>query len=222
MYQPNFFLDLSKPIYLSAQRCGETIWGSYADGMKSCSKCKEMKELGSFPNHKKAKDGKGSWCKPCVSKNTQTYISKGRELHHEKMKRWRENNPQYSTQWVELNQGYYTTYYHEKIKGNTLKMLKKSIRGLIGDSFKRGANGMFRKDLSTENILGCSIEYFTQHLQSQFTEGMTIKNHGKWHIDHIKPISLAKTENEVYLLCHYTNFQPLWALDNLRKSNKYN
>jgi hypothetical protein len=49
-----------------------------------------------------------------------------------------------------------------------------------------------------------------------------MENHGKWHIDHIIPISLAKTEDEVYLLCHYTNFQPLWARDNLVKKNKLN
>ena len=46
-------------------------------------------------------------------------------------------------------------------------------------------------------------------------------NHGEWHMDHIKPISLAKTENEILELNHYTNFQPLWANENLSKSNKY-
>ena len=44
---------------------------------------------------------------------------------------------------------------------------------------------------------------------------------GDIHIDHIKPISLAKTEEEVYLLNHYTNLQPLWAEENIKKSNKY-
>lgn len=46
-------------------------------------------------------------------------------------------------------------------------------------------------------------------------------NHGKWHMDHIKPVSLAKTENEIIELNRYTNFQPLWAKDNLSKGNKY-
>ncbi len=50
---------------------------------------------------------------------------------------------------------------------------------------------------------------------------MTLSNHGKWHLDHIIPISYAKSKEEVYILNHYTNFQPLWAIDNLSKGNKY-
>ena len=49
---------------------------------------------------------------------------------------------------------------------------------------------------------------------------MTWENQGEWHFDHIIPISSAQTEEEVIKLNHYTNFQPLWAEDNLRKSNK--
>jgi hypothetical protein len=50
---------------------------------------------------------------------------------------------------------------------------------------------------------------------------MTLENHGLWHIDHIKPIALATTEEEVIKLNHYTNLQPLWAKDNLKKGAKY-
>jgi hypothetical protein len=49
---------------------------------------------------------------------------------------------------------------------------------------------------------------------------MTWDNYGKWHMDHIYPLSLAKTTEEIEKLCHYTNLQPLWAVDNIRKGNK--
>lgn len=48
---------------------------------------------------------------------------------------------------------------------------------------------------------------------------MTWDNYGKWHIDHIVPLVSAKTEEEMYKLCHYTNLQPLWALDNIKKGD---
>jgi hypothetical protein len=71
-------------------------------------------------------------------------------------------------------------------------------------------------------LLGCSPAHLKAHLEAKFTEGMTWMNYGKWHIDHVKPLASAKTESEVYPLCHYTNLQPLWAEDNLRKGDAQN
>jgi hypothetical protein len=78
----------------------------------------------------------------------------------------------------------------------------------------------YTKKSKTNEILGCSFKEFKQHLELQFTEGMTWNNAGKWHLDHIYPVSLSKDENELIKLNHYTNFQPLWAEDNIRKGNK--
>jgi hypothetical protein len=50
---------------------------------------------------------------------------------------------------------------------------------------------------------------------------MSWNNQGSWHIDHIVPLSSAQTEEEIYKLCHFTNLQPLWAEDNLRKGDKF-
>jgi hypothetical protein len=58
------------------------------------------------------------------------------------------------------------------------------------------------------------------HLESKFVDGMSWDNRSRWHIDHIMPLASAKTEEELVALCHYTNLQPLWAAENLRKSDK--
>ena len=50
---------------------------------------------------------------------------------------------------------------------------------------------------------------------------MSWENYGEWHLDHKTPISWAKTEEEIYELNHYTNFQPLWEFDNLSKGNRW-
>ena len=76
-----------------------------------------------------------------------------------------------------------------------------------------------KKD-KTFDIVGCSPEFLKEHLEKQFISGMTWDNRSEWHIDHIIPLSSAKTEDELYKLCYYENLQPLWAEDNLKKSNK--
>jgi len=76
------------------------------------------------------------------------------------------------------------------------------------------------KKNKTFDIVGCSPEFLKEHLENKFTDGMSWGNRSKWHIDHIVPLSSAKNEEELYKLCHYTNLQPLWAEDNLKKSNK--
>ena len=68
--------------------------------------------------------------------------------------------------------------------------------------------------------MGCSFEFLKIHLESKFQKGMAWINYGKWHVDHIIPLSSATTVESISKLCHFTNLQPLWAFDNLSKNGK--
>jgi hypothetical protein len=77
------------------------------------------------------------------------------------------------------------------------------------------------KKNKTFEVIGCTPKELKEHLENQFTDGMSWDKMGKEiHIDHIIPLSSAKTEEEIYKLCHYKNLQPLWAIDNMKKGDK--
>jgi hypothetical protein len=79
------------------------------------------------------------------------------------------------------------------------------------------------KSGSMIDLLGCSIDEFREYLEAQFEVGMTWDNHGEWHVDHRRPCNSFDLLSEVeQRMCfHYTNLQPMWALENLSKSDKY-
>jgi hypothetical protein len=115
-------------------------------------------------------------------------------------------------------------YINDRILKDPLFKLKRNIRTLIYVSFK---NKFTKRAKRTNDILGCSFEDFKLNIELKFKDGMNWDNHGKsnterkWQLDHIIPISSAKTEEEVYKLNHYTNFQPLWESDNRTKGKRF-
>ena len=141
------------------------------------------------------------------------YREKNKEHIKEYMKKYRkENKNKISKQRNKYNQ--------KRKKEDTLFYFKIKTRQMLLNSFKRRKN---KKPQHTEQILGCTIENFIKHLLQTFKD-----NYGyEWdevesvHIDHIKPLKLATTEEDVIELCHYTNLQLLKAKDNLQKSCKY-
>lgn len=87
----------------------------------------------------------------------------------------------------------------------------------------------FCKDSHFKDYIGYTLPELKLHIENQFKEGMYWNNHGKWdaavkrwQIDHIIPLDSAKTPEELYKLCHYTNLQPLWAAENFQKGKKIN
>ncbi len=95
------------------------------------------------------------------------------------------------------------------------------LRSSIGTTIKRYTGR--QKAHKTTELIGCSIEFFRGWIESKFQQGMTWDNHGKltWHIDHKIPCAEFDLRDPAQQkqCFHYTNLQPLWALDNLRKSD---
>ena len=93
----------------------------------------------------------------------------------------------------------------------------------------RSATKRFVKTKSGNSfdLIGCTPEQLIKYLESKFQPGMSWRNHGKygWHIDHIRPlasfINIAEDPEVQSKAFHFTNLQPLWAKDNLRKHAKY-
>lgn len=104
--------------------------------------------------------------------------------------------------------------YHSNSNYKTTKLLRCRLRDILRDSQKTG---------SAIKDLGCSVNELKIHLEKQFQSGMTWENQGTWHIDHIIPLSKFDLNDREQFLkaCHYSNLQPLWATDNIKKSNKY-
>lgn len=121
----------------------------------------------------------------------------------------------YNKQYKLDNKNYYKEYKTD-VNFRLSSILRTRLRIALKNNAKSG---------SAVSDLGCSVQYLRDYLESKFEKGMTWKNHGLhgWHIDHVVPLSKfdLTNRNELLEACNYKNMQPLWAKDNLLKSNNY-
>jgi hypothetical protein len=97
------------------------------------------------------------------------------------------------------------------------RLMTSRIRGRFNTLLKsRG----IRKTRGTFASLGYTAQQVWIHIESKFLPGMTLENRSAWHLDHIIPLSSAKTEAEIIRLFALSNLQPLWAKDNISKGNR--
>lgn len=133
---------------------------------------------------------------------------KNKEIIAKKDKEYRANNRE------EINR----KRREREVKDLSYKIARR-LRTRLYVSVKGGyVNGSAIRDL------GCTIDCFKQYIANKFQNGMSWDNWGQktWHLDHIIPLKKFDLNNpeQVKKACHYTNYQPLWALDNLIKGAK--
>jgi len=224
---------------------------------KICSKCHKEKELSEFHKDKKTFDGLRIYCKDCVrlykseydknhaQKRHQTYLDnkdnvlkQSREWRKTHKEQHKNTNKKYFENHQEEIKKYRKDYYQENkerinksriiFKNNNINAkIAANLRTRIGRALK-----CLNKSDKTLNILGCTVEQFRKHLESQFKDGMSWENYGRgwgnkgmkeWHIDHKIPIDIfnLSKDSEKRICFHWSNLQPLWAKENLIKSNKH-
>ncbi len=184
-----------------------------------CKECCKFKRKRWYQNNKeRAKKTNRDWDKANPDKKRE-YLRRAKEKMGDKALR------EYHCNYNKLNKERLSKRkkerHHERLKNDFYYKLKRQLRRRIFMAFKRAKTS---KSTSTYELVGCPLPELKKHIESKFCEGMSWDNHGKfgWHIDHIIPCSsFDLTILEEQKKCfHYSNLQPLWAADNLRKGSK--
>lgn len=176
--------------------------------MKTCSRCKECHPISNYSKKQSQHDGLYPQCRHCKSIAQAKYRSKNkdvivaqqkiyRDLHKDvkraKQRRYRDKHPFWK--------------FSERIRKN------------IGNGIRKTSWSTHTK---TEDILGCSFYEFKLYIERHFAVGIIWSRCHSERLSHIIPTATALSESDVLSLNHYSNFQPLWADDNLSKGNSLN
>ena len=199
---------------------------------KICIRCEKEKELNEFL-------GKRNQCKPCLNDlakirfdNLSEEEKNRRRAIKKKINRkfWENNinDPEFK-----LKQKNRRKEYHlNKLETDPIYKIKIAYSRRLNKYLRRGKCDKSDKVAYFLDKLGCTFEEFKLYLESKFEGWMSWENYGKyngelnygWDIDHITPLSKAKTEDDIYNLSHYRNLQPLCSKINrdIKKDKKEN
>ena len=153
----------------------------------------------------------------------KTYRKTNKDKIKVQIKAWREDNKdkirdQLKT-YRKTNKDKIRVHLNNKLKTDIQFKLSHNLRARLHSAIK----GNYKVGSAVKD-LGCTVEELKQYLESKFQSGMSWDNWSSdgWHIDHIKPLASFDLMDRQQLLeaCHYTNLQPLWANENLTKSDK--
>jgi hypothetical protein len=159
-------------------------------------------------------------------------------------KKWRDSNKEYTSQkhkiWSENNREYLTEY-HKKWRTENVDKWRKTKRDY--EKYRKSSDPAYKlianfrtaiyqvlkennvvKNKHYFDILKYTPEELISHLEKQFTDSMTWENYGEWHVDHRIPISsfnFESVDDDNFIKCwSLDNLQPMWGVENIKKSNR--
>jgi hypothetical protein len=159
-------------------------------------------------------------------------------------KKWRDSNKEYisnkSKTWYEQNKEHRKEYlkeYREKNIDNIRKTKRDYERNRksrdpiykLISNFRTAIYQVLKESNVEKNkhyfdILQYTPEQLISHLENKFTDKMSWDNYGDWHVDHKLPIThfnIYEMGDEEFMRCwSLDNLQPMWGIENIRKSNK--
>ena len=151
--------------------------------------------------------------KQSVDKYRSKWAKENRDHLREYHKKWREEN---NDQWLETKRN----YERNRKASDPIYKLIGNFRTAIWTTLKENN---IEKNGHYFDVLGYTPEELKEHLEKQFTDGITWDNYGEWHIDHIIPISsfnfTTMYDKEFKQCWELSNLQPMWGPENIKKSN---
>jgi len=163
-------------------------------------------------------------CVECFAITNKQWISENKERSISNKKAWRNNNQArvaaLHSQWVKDNPDRMRQHYknyRRTLQENFPEIV--ACRNLLRASLVRIGK---KKEGRTSTVLGYSSTQLKIHIEAKFKSGMSWKNHGEWHIDHIKSIVKFIEEgiSDPQVINALSNLQPLWAVENIKKGSK--
>ena len=194
------------------------------------SNCKGCKAEYRKKNRKALQKRKADYYKEnkaaCIERSIRWY-KENKQLTIERSAQRRINDPkgaaEYMSNYSKKNKDELTIKKRQYIRKRRNEDKSFKIKSNISRRIHHALKGQNKSDHTT-TLLGCTPDCAKAHVESQFSKGMSWDNYGVhgWHIDHIIPCaSFDLTDPEQQRKCfHYTNLQPLWAIENIKKGDK--
>jgi len=216
--------------------------------LKKCSNCGKEKNINCFYKHRSSKNGIRSICKICSDKEHEKFVKSNvekmrewdKKYRHERRKTHPVESRKYSKKYSKTHPVEVKAQKKRWIENNPDKV--KAIRKRRDAKIRSTLKGKLSRNMSVriynylrngskagrkwELLVGFTADQLKTHLEKQFKDGMNWENYGKhgWHVDHKIPLAafnfLSPEDIDFKKAWALSNLQPLWARENIQKSNK--